>query len=166
MLHPTHLPFVVPSSIGLICRSPSTSPSFPAKPSRASPAVRSANSALSIPPRFPLIRQFSRKRTMAVCALPSKICVVDLFFCVALSLALCLGRSVGGLGASSLSPLLLLLPQSISFPSGTSSTSSSRTQSARRSTDRRRPVRLHSSPVSVWDPRGRTGSVGDPLQAR
>ena len=159
MLHPTHLPFVVPSSTGLICRLPSTSPSFPAKPSRASPAVPSANSALSIPPRFPLLRQSSRKRTMAVCALPSKICVVDLFFCVALSLALCLCRSVG---ASS----LLLLPQSVSFPSGTSSTSSSRTQSARRSTARRRPVRLHSSPVSVRDPRGRAGSVGDPLQAR
>ena len=106
-----------------------------------------------------LIRQCSRKRTMAVRALPSKICVVDLFFCVALSLALCLCRSVG---ASS----LLLLPQSVSFPSGTSSTSSSRTQSARRSTARRRPVRLHSSPVSVRDPRGRAGSVGDPLQAR
>ena len=113
MLHPTHLPFVVPSSIGLICRSPSTSPSFPAKPSRASPAVRSANSALSIPPRFPLIRQFSRKRTMAVCALPSKICVVDLFFCVALSLALCLGRSVGAsslLSSSSPPP-----PSSVNF---------------------------------------------------
>ena len=160
MLHPTHLPFVVPSSTGLICRLPSTSPSFPAKPSRASPAVPPANSASSIPPRFPLIRQSSRKWTLAVCALPSKICVVDLFFCVALSLALCLGRSVGA------SSLLLLLPQSVSFPSGTSSTSSSRTQSARRSTARRRPVRLHSSPVSVRDPRGRAGSVGDPLQAR
>ena len=54
VLHnPTHLPFVVPSSTGPICRLPANSPSFPAKPSRASRPVQEAKSASSNPPRFP-----------------------------------------------------------------------------------------------------------------
>ena len=72
-----------------------------------------------------LNRLFSLEWSLAVGGLPSKICVVVAFF----SSSACLARS--SVGRCLFPPPHS--PQSVSFPSG-SSTSSSRTQSARRST--------------------------------